>query len=748
MAGNWIAPWGKPGTALVPLHFRERFKNTPGPKGLGDRSSKELALGDLGPDFWDHYGDAFRDDDLDEIVSIVSSLIPHVEAEAVIPRHWQISSEVSQLPLRARTSNALRRQDIARVSDLSALSIADVLEIRTLGVRSLVDLLCVLESAAQVDWSTQVDEHPPRDERPEIYAYRQAISVLGRHLPIVAGWAKEELELETLGELLRLGELHPPAEIDENVRALSDIKLHEIASSEAERFSVSACIRRLLERLDDRDLVILRDRVVALSAPQTLEVLGQRLGGVTRERVRQIEAKVRARLTVDQLEGPLARRAGKVRAQLGVAVPIESETVERTKEWALRDLQDFDDSVVWPLLVYLGGPYRSREGWLIAADLDGLTEALKSRFAEGDFLSDASFDEVMDDVGINSEARLAWIEKHGRFKRVDGGWLIWDGSALDKLERVLYRRGAPATAAELLAEAGEERSVRGIHTRMIEDPRFVRINRQGQFALPGWGFDEYSGITAEIAQEVERCGGVATEDHLIETISSRYGVSPSSVQVYLNAPMFMRAATGGVRLREATDAPPDIKQDLSSAPDCFCRDGKWSLRIRVDNEVARGSGRGLPASFAAHVGVLPGDKRTLSTPYGPVVVSWPMTAAMGPALGSTRAVAEALGAQQGDLIFLEFNGERLVPRLVAEGALGSCSGPSLAALVMGLDREQSSLAELASALGIQVGEEQVRQETEKVLRVRRDIEILRLLPVEITDDDMDSVLRRLDQALS
>jgi hypothetical protein len=628
------------------------------------------------------------------------------------------------------------------------MSIADVLEIRTLGVRSLVDLLCVLESAAQVDWSAQLDENPTRDERPEIYEYRGAISVLGRHLPVVAAWAKEELELETVGELLRLGDLHPPAEIDEDVRALSEIKLQEIAGSEAERFSVSGCLRRLLEKLDERDLVILRDRVAALTPPQTLEVLGQRLGGVTRERVRQIEAKVRARLTVEHLEGPLSRRASKVGDRLGVAVPVDSAIVEHAKEWALRDLRDFDDSLVWPLLVYLGGPYRVRDGWLVAADLDGVSEALKSRCVEGDLLSDATFDEVMDNVGIKADAGLAWIEKDGRFKRVDGGWLIWDGSTLDKLERVLHRRGTPATAAELLAEAGEERSVRGIHTRMIEDLRFVRINRRGQFALPGWGFDEYSGITAEIAQEIERCGGLATEEHLIETISSRYGVSPSSVQVYLNAPMFVRAATGGVRLREATDAPPDIRQDLSSAPDCFCRDGKWSFRIRVDNEVARGSGRGLPASFAAHVGVLPGDKLALSTPYGPVVVSWPMTAAMGPALGSTRALAEGLGAQRGDLMFLEFDGQGVVPRLVRERDLSSCSGPALAAVVMGLGPEQTSLPDFARALGLEVDDEMARKETERVLRARRDIEILRLLPAEAADDDIDSVLRRLDQALS
>lgn len=563
-----------------------------------------------------------------------------------------------------------------------------------------------------------------------------------------AAWAKEELELESVGELLRLGDLDPPAEIADEILTLSKITLQEIAGSEAERFSVSGCIHRLLEKFDDRDLEILRDRVVALSTPSTLEVLGQRLGGVTRERVRQIESRVRDRLTVQQLEGPLSRRATKVRGQLGVAVPIDSQIVESTREWALRDLRDLDDSLVWSLLVYIGGPYRVREGWLLVGDLDGVTEALKSRCVEGDFLSDASFDEVMDNVGIKADARLAWIEKNGRFKRVDGGWLIWDGSALDKLERVLHRRGTPATAAELLAEAGEERSVRGIHTRMIEDPRFVRINRQGQFALPGWGLDEYTGITAEIAQEIERSGGLATEDHLIQTISSRYGVSPSSVQVYLNAPMFVRAATGGVRLREATDAPPDIRQDLSAAPDCFCRNDKWSFRIRVDNEVARGSGRGLPASFSAHVGVLPGDKRVLSTPYGPVVVSWPMTAAMGPALGSTRAVAEGLGAKQGDLMFLEFDGQGLVPRLVPEGDLANCSGPSLAAVVMGLDKDQSSLPDLASALGIDVGDDNARQETEKVLKARRDIEILRLLPIDVTDDDMDSVLRRLDQALS
>ncbi|HYN36041.1 MAG TPA: hypothetical protein VEV82_03600 [Actinomycetota bacterium] len=111
-------------------------------------------------------------------------------------------------------------------------------------------------------------------------------------------------------------------------------------------------------------------------------------------------------------------------------------------------------------------------------------------------------------------------------------------------------------------------------------------------------------------------------------------------------------------------------------------------------------------------------------------------------------MAEGLGAKQGDLMFLEFDGQGLLPRLVPEGDLANCSGPALAAVVMGLGPEQSSLPELARAVGLDVGEDKARQETERVLKARRDIEILRLLPVEPEDDDMDSVLRRLDQALS
>ena len=749
MAGSRVAPWGQPGTPLVPLHFRERWANTPGPRSLTERASEELALGDLGHDFWDVHPDVFQDEDLDDIVSIVSSLIPQVESDPVIPRHWQISLEVSELPFRARTSNALHRHRIARVSELSGMSIADVLEVRTLGIRSLIDLLCVLESAAQVDWSAQVEAGPGLEERPEVAEYRRAISTLGRHLPAIAAWAKEELELETVGELLRLGDLDPPSEITEEIRALSEVRLQGIAGSDVERFSVGGCVGRLLEKFDDRDLEILRARVLSLPPPLTLEVLGQRIGGVTRERVRQIEARVRERLVQARLEGPLLRRALRVREMLGPAVPLDSRITESTRDWALRDMQHLDASLVWPLLLYIGGPYRLREEWLVVGDLASLTESLKSKCVEGDFLSDAAFDESMDEIGIRADARKGLIDKNGRFRRVDGGWLIWDGSALDKLERVLHRRGTPATAEELLSEAGEERNVRGIHARMIEDPRFVRINRQGQFALPGWGFDEYTGITAEIAQEIERSGGLATEEHLIETISVRYGVSRNSVHVYLNAPMFVRAATGGVRLLEATDALPDVTQDIAATPDCFRRDDNWSFRIRIDHDVTRGSGRSLPASFSAHVGVSPGDKRALSTPYGPVVVSWPMTAAMGPALGSTRAIAEGLGAKEGDLMFLEFDGHAFVPRLVSEADLATCSGPSLAALLVGLDKGQSSLYELARALGLEVDieNENLRQQVERLLRARRDAELLRLLPVEGSDDDIESVLRRLDQAL-
>ena len=96
---------------------------------------------------------------------------------------------------------------------------------------------------------------------------------------------------------------------------------------------------------------------------------------------------------------------------------------------------------------------------------------------------------------------------------------------------------------------------------MIQD--FWRINKQNQFVIAGTpGYDEYTGITDEIIQELEACGDQSPFDYLVEKLSRVYGVKESSVGAYLNTPMFTKDDDGIIRVHDSGERI-DVSTDIT-----------------------------------------------------------------------------------------------------------------------------------------------------------------------------------------
>ena len=183
--------------------------------------------------------------------------------------------------------------------------------------------------------------------------------------------------------------------------------------------------------------------------------------------------------------------------------------------------------------------------------------------------------QVLNDLDIREVHHDAWIDHLKIFRRVPGGLLDFTGSVLDKAEQLLRYDNRPTTVEELIEIIGIS-SVRSVRQRMVDDPRFWRINRQNQFILAGTeGYDEYTGITDEIIQELNACGGSASIGHLVEKISKTYGVQPTSVSAYINTPLFIRTESGTIRVRE--DEEINIDADISKTANCYQIGGRWGL---------------------------------------------------------------------------------------------------------------------------------------------------------------------------
>jgi hypothetical protein len=645
--------------------------------------------------------------------------------------------------------NALEREGFLEADGrLESCSLAELADLRNFGNNSLLDLLCVVEAAMTMlatNTATKIAKSRISDAA-------QRRTPTERDLRVIAAWALGEHKAETAGAVLELTQEIRPQEVEVAWQRTIQFPLRDFADELAQSYSPSYVMAQFLAELDDRENDVLRHRLLPLEAAATLDELARRYD-LSRERIRQIETRVKDRLATLK-NSPAGRLAMTLRRQLGAAMPADAGDAAGLTGL----LTDYSEPEVSKLLLlYLAGPYRSDDDWVLhipsRASLDGTRQALLDVADENGLVTRTDVSDILDKADIRRQWHDPWISRLHCLRPIGDNYLRWDGTTLDRLERLLRLRGEPATAEELLAELGDNLNPRGLKYRLMDDPRFIRISKQSQFALPDWGFDEYTGITDEIAQEIERCGGYADADHLVRTISATYGVAETSVRAYLAAPMFIVSDSGRVRVRTSHDDKIPVDTNLADAADCCWSPAGWRLRIQVDADLLRGSGRAISAAFAGHVGAGPGSKIAIPGPESAITVSWPLSSITGPSIGSLRSLALALDASDGDLLFLRYVADagRFAAKVVRASDIEAADGLSRLALLHGLrpssdDRE--TLMAIVHALGQELseGDDPVFIVDLALMRRRQD-SWRELLPETKKTKSIDEVLQRLAKAL-
>src|SRR6202035_4143298 len=89
--------------------------------------------------------------------------------------------------------------------------------------------------------------------------------------------------------------------------------------------------------------------------------------------------------------------------------------------------------------------------------------------------------------------------------------------------------------------------------------------------------------------------------------ADQFCVSPASVRHYANDPRFIRHPDGTLAMRGADD--PDVTvthRPIDQTAGAFRLDGVWHLRLDIDAECMRGSGRPLRVGIAQALGLEPG----------------------------------------------------------------------------------------------------------------------------------------------
>jgi len=602
------------------------------------------------------------------------------------------------LPMTNRAKNALARFGYRTAGDLQGLELADLLDLPQVGIGTVDSVLQALADASTLE-SVALPPHPTGHGEPV-----RNMSDHGGELAKRAGPFAEDLRsvaswYAALGLPVRpiLGIPLPPGSPPEVIKArqrLDVITADDLLSPDQAGLDAAELLQRTVSGLDERVRHILARRLFA-DHPETLDELGQDLG-LTRERVRQIEAKARAEM-VEALEPgePLGTVSAAIRELVGTVLPLADLLALMP---ALACPVEAMDQPAWRVLDRLDDAYEIEGGWcaaptVLSAQTETLTrlQELANRHGVASITDLGPMNANQPEDSALSSLR-DWLSYCGCV--VDGDHVFSRLQSIgDRAAAILSVSGSPMSSQEILDRLGVERSLSSLRNAMGSDDRFARVDRD-RWALAEWGLESYTGIRAVVRDEVAREGGQIPMDTLIERITGRYSVSASSVIAYASAPPF-EASEGIVRL-----AADDhyVRKGPERTRRLYRRTDGWLYRVTVTKDHLRGSGSTAPVAVAAILGLKPGQIRQLDSPLGPQTVNW---TGNQPAFGTIRRFLVDSDIETGSEIFLVIGDDGTFGmEPVGPGGADALERALLLTGFAGAAARQQPRAALAAAIGL------------------------------------------------
>ena len=485
-----------------------------------------------------------------------------------------------------------------------------------------------------------------------------SVSALGDLLREFASWARAETNAQTIGDaishvILGTGNV-------EEWQAIAEFSLNQAGYMPNHPYTI---LESWVNQLPKRERHIFDTRIARLDATTSLQDLGE-FFGVTRERVRQLEGKLRTKLTefVGGEEGkPIRWRAKTVRQMIGVASPpgdqIDSATGEIHHAFStqIEDLlsplpgqTDFREVVL-----KLAGPYELINGWLVlkSAVASDPTRRIREMTDSVGYIDHEQATNELNKWGLNPCLHEKWLVRDNRIRNLNGRLVRWEGSIGDKLVIALAEIGRPATIDDLLEYTQENRAKSSAANALSNDTRAVRVNRK-EWALVSWGLSEYSSIAISIRNVLRRQKQPVLVEDIVAFLSKDMGMKENSIRAYCQAPMFI-IENGAVRLRRDDERYEYDKVSLQKAKGVFALGPRRaSLLIEVDSELLRGSGRLLTYAAGSVLGVAPNQSLTFTSRDGDAVtVTFPETSLIGPLIGSLRSLAMSSNASSSTVFY-------------------------------------------------------------------------------------------------
>jgi hypothetical protein len=545
-------------------------------------------------------------------------------------------------------------------------------------------------------------------------------SMSARHRSVVAAvinlasWYVADGRVGSLLDMLRFAELiDDPGLPAEALAALTDTDVAELADEElVRRHDPRYAALQLISEFDDRESATLERVLDFDGSARTLESIGVELG-VTRERVRQIEkiAKVKLETALSQ---PAYRSIGvaakRFRLRFGSAVP-EADL--------LSEFEQSPPGILDRLILHVAGPYVLRNGWFSIREVTPLTDLVRNSFLAVATRGVASTDELraaLDEHDVRLERVDRLLEAVG-LRRFDEQVVDWTGSLGEKSALVLRVHGTPMRLDELVEQV-RPNNPRSLGAQLNSTSGILRTGLK-RYGLVEWDLDAFEGTAGEMCRHLQ--SGPRQVADLARELSEEFGISEASVKMLAGRhPQFLLEGSA-VQIRPA-DQPYLPQSSLENSRGCFLVDGVWALKIVVDHDAIRGSGRQIPEAFALHLGLQPLEKSKVESPVGPISLGW----GQHPSIGSVRSLVIETGAKQGDLMFVK----RIRPSAVDVKLVAAADERGTEELLrsaIGAGTEDSLEQVLADALGLRGTVNHSFAEERAALAARREDDLIRLL---------------------
>lgn len=342
-------------------------------------------------------------------------------------------------------------------------------------------------------------------------------------------------------------------------------------TEQATTLNIEQAVKAIVETIEkEREREIVSRRFGLNDRKETLEQIGELLG-ITRERVRQLEKAVVARLKAQSEKGELPGMAeveaeltsiitemgGAARVQNISAKLTENSRIDQARVTFLTKLASkltvLDENDYCYQGAALSSKYNDKQ---LKKRVEDVVAAVK-KVGEPTSIDKVS---AADGQGSDEEvAALASLSK--QLATLNGRWglikwpMVNPKNIRDKIYIILFEKGKYMHFSEI-AEAIKESEFRrkdvttqAIHNELIKDKRFVLVGR-GIYALKEWGYKK--GTVADVITDVlKKAGEPLHRDEIVKRVLKDRYVKETTILLNLQGkPQFKRVAKATYTLAE------------------------------------------------------------------------------------------------------------------------------------------------------------------------------------------------------